>query len=96
MSIYHIGETIICSVECKDSAGAYADPATSMKITIYNKLGTALVDNQSMTKDAVGKYHYDYLPGVNVQPTVCTVVYTATDGGRITKEKAQFELAVES
>ena len=92
MANFDIGETVICSCEVKDSAGAYKDPATSMKITITDKNYVVKVNNVDMTKDAVGKYHYDcqtagYIDGKYV------VEYKATDGSRISIQKETFILS---
>ena len=92
MADFDIGETVICSVEVKDDAGAYKDPATSMTITITDKNYVVKVNAIDMTKDAVGKYHYDcqtagYIDGKYL------VEYKATDGIRITIEKESFILS---
>ena len=88
---YDCGETVICSVEIKDDAGAYKDPATSMEITIKDKNQAVKVSAVAMTKDSTGKYHYDcqtagYLDGKYM------VIYTATDVARITIQKETFDL----
>ena len=88
---FDIGETVICSCEVKDDAGAYKDPATSMKITVIDKSGIVKVDGVVMTKDAVGKYHYDFAT-LNMAEGVYVVRYEATDGTRITIEKDTFSL----
>ena len=91
MANFDIGETVIASCEVKDDDGAYKDPATSMKIRITDKFDVVKVDNVDMTKDAIGKYHYDcqtegYVDGKYV------IKYVATDGSRITIEKESFNL----
>ena len=91
MSSFDIGETVICSLEVKDDNGDYKDPSTSMKITITDKFNVVKVNNVAMTKDAIGKYHYDcqttdYVDGKYV------IKYVATDGSRITIEKESFNL----
>ena len=92
MADFDIGETIILSIEVKDDTGAYKDPQTSMKITITDKNYVVKVNNVDMTKDAVGKYHYDcqtvgYIDGKY------EVEYKATDGSRITIQKEYFNLS---
>ena len=91
MANFDIGETLICSIEIKDDAGAYKDPATSMKITVTDKTNTKKVNDVAMTKDSTGIYHYDcqttgYIDGEY------EVKYVATDGTRITIEKQSFIL----
>ena len=89
MANYHTGETIICSVEVKNSGGTLTDPATSMKITI---IGTfAVVDNVSMVKDSTGKYHYDF-DSTGKQVGVYNAEFIATDGSRISKQRDSFNL----
>ena len=92
MADYDCGETIICSVEVKDDAGADKDPATSMKITITDKNYVIKVDNVSMTKDATGKYHYDFQTAGCIDGKY-EVAYKATDGTRITIQKEYFTLS---
>ena len=92
MADFDIGETVICSVEVKDDAGAYKDPATSMKITITDKNYVVKVNNADMTKDAVGKYHYDCQTAGYIDGKY-EVAYKATDGTRITILKDYFNLS---
>ena len=90
---YDAGETIICSVEVKNDAGAYKDPATSMKVGITRSTPSfkSIIDWTAMSKDAVGKYHYDFQSaGCSVGTYV--VSYKATDGTRITIETEDLEL----
>ena len=88
---YDCGETVICSIEVKDAAGAYKDPQISMKITITDKNYEVKVNNVDMTKDAVGKYHYDFQTAGCIDGKY-EVAYKATDGSRITIEKEFFTL----
>ena len=82
---FDIGETIICSCEVKDSAGVLKDPATSMTITLTDKFNVVKVNAVAMTKDSVGKYHYD-AQTVGWIDGQYKVEYKATDGTRITIE----------
>ena len=91
MTNFDVGETIICLVEIKDNAGAYKDPQISMKITITDKNRVVKVNNADMTKDAVGKYHYDFQTADCIDGKY-EVAYTATDGTRITIQKEFFTL----
>ena len=92
MAKHYPGETVICSLEVKDSAGAYQDPATSMNIVIANPAGATAVTSTAMTKDAVGKYHYDYTSPAAATLGKYIITYTATDGTRVTIEKDNFVL----
>ena len=91
MANFDIGETIICSCEVKGATGAYKDPQTSMKITITDRNYAVKVDAVDMTKDAVGKYHYDF-QAVDCVNGKYEVVCKATDGTRITIQKEFFTL----
>jgi len=57
---YYQGETVRQNVEVTDVNGILVDPDTIV-ITIHDTEGTAKADEQTMTKDSTGKYHYDYL-----------------------------------
>jgi hypothetical protein len=93
---YQIGETIVCSCVVTNSAGTQVDPDTSMKITIYDSYGVAVVDSQDMTKDDTGEYHYDYTPAsdarVDEGDDHHIVHFVATDGDRVTIGKETFVL----
>ena len=89
---FHVGETVICSIEVRDADGNLADPSTSMKITITdNKNGTE-VNDQAMSKDGTGLYHYDWNTSADSILGIYYVVYTATDGSRVSIKKDSVEL----
>jgi len=90
--IFIRGETIICSVEIKDSDGTLVDPETSMKITIADSTNGAEVDNQAMSKDSTGKYHYDWTSTSANLMGVYKIKYIATNGTRISIQKDIIEL----
>lgn len=84
-------ETIVAKVEVRNAeTGTLTDPATSMKITITNPSGTKVVDDATMGKDAVGKYHKDYTPPSDAVLGKYVVKYVATDGTRVTIELDNF------
>mgnify|MGYP001619977116 CR=1 FL=1 len=88
---FDLGETVVCWRNVKDENGAYKDPATSMKITITDKNNVVIVNAVAMTKDATGKYHYDW-DTAGLLDGKYEVKYTATDGTRITIEENTVEL----
>ena len=89
---FHVGETVICSIEVRDADGNLADPSTSMKITITdNRNGIEVVD-EAMIKDDTGKYHYDWNTLSTNPVGIYFIIYTATDGTRIAIEKDRVEL----
>ena len=93
MANYNVGETVICSCDVKNDAGTLVDPATSMNITVtqISPSYAVKVTSTAMTKDAVGKYHYDCQTS-GYQAGNYEVEYIATDGSRITREKDTFGL----
>ena len=92
MAKFDVGETAVCSVEVRDIDGVLKAPSTSMTITITNPSGTKVVDTQAMTNDSVGKYHYDYTSTESATAGEYNVLYIATDGSRIAKQKDKFQL----
>lgn len=92
MALFEIGETIRCSIEIRDSAGTLTDPATSITITIFDPNGLEVVSAVGMTNDGVGLDHYDYTSAMTVLAGEYTVLYIATDGAVITKQKDTFVL----
>jgi len=75
-------DTICCSRNVKNPfTGEYMDPSTSMTICIISPNGTYIETHTLMTKDEVGKYHFDFQSeGYPAGPY--KVIYTATDGAR--------------
>ena len=93
MAVFNIGETVICSVEIRNSAGTLVDPSTSMQIKI-NQLSPIFLNTlvaTSMTPDSTGKYHYDFV-STNKTTGNYQIIYVATDGTRVTIKKENFSL----
>ena len=80
---YTRGETVICSVTVKNSSGTLVDPTTSMKITITHQNSTVEVNEQAMTKDSTGTYHYDWATTSATTRGPYIIKYIATDGSRV-------------
>ena len=80
---FQVGETVICKAWVRNAAEALADPSTSMKITITDNRNGIEVNNVSMTWDAVGTYHYDWNTSTSAPVGIYQIIYTATDGTRI-------------
>ena len=89
MKTYECGETAVCYCEVRKSNALY-DPANSMQITIYKPDSTAETI-AAMTKDAVGKYSYDYQTASKPNGKY-KVLYTCTDGTKMTTAKDYFML----
>ena len=58
--LYYQGETMPQEVEVTDQTGVLTDPDTIV-ITIVDPEGTKVVDEESMSYDATGKYYYNYV-----------------------------------
>lgn len=57
---YYQGETMRQKAEVRDTNKALVDPDTIV-ISIVDPDDTVKTDEQAMTKDATGEYHYDHL-----------------------------------
>ncbi len=86
------GETVICSIEVQDEERAPKDPTKGVKITITNPQGNIMVDEKDMSRDELGKYHYDYNSSPMDGVGTYEVKYTAIDGTRITMVKTSFTM----
>ena len=94
MATFEIGETVICSVEIRNTAGTLVDPVTSMKIAIDRispSLANIIADTTAMVLDSTGKYHYDFDSSSKVAGDY-RVTYKATDVTRVTIERETFSL----
>ena len=89
---YHAGETVICSLEVRDSDGNLADPSTSTKITITDNRNGVEVNDQDMTNDGTGLYHYDWQTLSTSLTGIYEITYTATDGTRVSIELDKVEI----
>lgn len=89
------GGTVTASIEITNASGTKVDPATSVKATFQLRYSpyTKTVDDQAMTKDATGEYHYDWNSSEADSPLgEYKVVYKAVDGSRVTKQTDYFKL----
>jgi len=80
---FHPGETAILSVEVKDVSG-FLDP-DSITVSIFDPRNFQIVNEEAMTKDGTGKYHYDLQPDSVIGKY--EIIYTAVHGSRIVKER---------
>lgn len=92
MDLFQRTETVVCSLTIKDSTGTLVDPDTSIKVTVTDPDGTAVVDDQAMSKDDTGTYHYDYTPDSDADLGPYVVRYKTVDAGRTTIVKTDFRL----
>jgi len=89
MANFEREETVVCSITVK-SAGSLKNPATSMKITIKDPAGTAVVNGTTMTLDSTGAYHSDYTSTASSVKGRYEVLYVADDSSRITRHRDHF------
>ena len=92
MANFHVGSTIICSIEVR-KAGALYSPATSMNIIIDRTYPnyTTVVSSTGMTPGTTGKYSYNYNTSSAVTGEYL-IKYIATDGAVISKSQDTFIL----
>jgi hypothetical protein len=84
---FYLGETVPMAVEARDYKTGDLVDTTSMKITIS---GTeVIVDDEEMTKDSTGCYHYDWesdtLGTINIR-------YKAVYNGKTVISKAEVNI----
>jgi len=87
-----VGEATKRKIEVKNTAGVLEDP-TTMTISIKKPGGSLDVDTVAMTNDSVGKYHHWYT--VSDQPGTHKILYEATTGGKISKQRDEFDAVPE-
>jgi hypothetical protein len=91
MARFESGETVLLRIEVKDAeSAALTSPTTSMQVTVTPPAGGVPVVDQDMVNDGVGEYHYDYT--APALAGVYEVLYVATDGSRVTKQRDSFEV----
>lgn len=91
MAVFDVGETVICSIEVRNSSGSLKSP-TTMQIKITDPDNTTVVTTQVMQNDSTGLYHHDYTSSSSAITGEYNVTYTATDSSRITIQKDEFRL----
>jgi len=89
MDTFQIGETVVCYCEIRKSGNLY-DP-TSVKIDILKEDGTSIVSNTDTTKEAVGKYNYNF-DSASKSSGKYRFRITATDSGKVSKKDSVFRL----
>lgn len=87
-----IGESTKRKIEVKTAAGVLDDP-TTMTISIWKPDGTLDIDAVAMTNDSTGVYHYWYT--VSDQVGTYKILYEATTGGKVSKQRDEFEAVAE-
>lgn len=87
-----IGEATKRKIEVKTAAGDLEDP-TTMTISIWKPDGAQDIDAVAMTNDSTGKFHYWYT--ISDQVGTYKILYEATTGGKISKQRDTFEAVAE-
>jgi len=87
-----VGEATKRKIEVTNAAGALENP-TTMTISIQKPGGTLDVDTAAMTNDSTGKYHYWYT--VSDHAGTHKILYEATTGGKISKQRDEFQAVPE-
>lgn len=92
MAMFQQGETVVCSLVVRDSAGNLHDPLTSTQIKITDGRGIDVVPDTDMLNDGVGLFHYDFTATTAHQIGRYRLRYTTVDTGRTTIVDEHFEL----
>jgi uncharacterized protein YfaS (alpha-2-macroglobulin family) len=94
MAKYRKSETIIYKLEITDEEDNYADPQTSVTITIHGPDGAIIVgqEGKAMTREDVGRYSYRYNPGADAETGYYIADAKVVDSGGDT---TQIQLAEE-
>lgn len=78
---FYTGDTVVFNIEIRNSDGDLVDP-DSIVITISSN--AILVNNQPMSKSAVGTYYYNWIA---IGSGKYTAKYIASDYGRISSAR---------
>ena len=96
MKTYEQGDAVRVEITVKlrsNRTWTLHDPGSGCKITIYDPNRTAVVSDQSMTKEAVGYYFYNWQSSVSSVRGPYTVRIVADDGStQGTREDRLFEI----
>ena len=95
MKTYERGETARLEADITSVAsGAVATPSTSTKISIFGPDGIVVTghNDQDMTEDGTGDFHYDYKSASDARLGRYTYSVTATNGTPVTIWWGEFEL----
>ena len=87
-----IGENTKRKIEVKTAAGALDDP-TTMVISVWKPDGVLDVDAVAMTNDSTGVFHYWYT--IADQAGTYKILYEATTGGKVSKQRDEFNVVAE-
>ena len=92
MTTHIRGRTVICRAIVKDENGNLYNPQTSMKITITDPHGVAVVDKVDMTEVSTGIYTYDFQTTKDHIVGTYTCLYVAVNADRVSNDISTFEL----
>ena len=92
MQVFQQGETVPHAVTVQNTSGMKFDPDTSIRISITDSTGTAVITDVDMIKDAVGEYHYDYNLPANAVLGTWKVQDTIVHSGRTTIVRELFRV----
>ena len=87
-----IGEATKRKIEVRTAAGVLEDP-TTMTISIWKPDGSLDIDAVEMTNYGTGLFYYWYT--VSDQVGTYKILYEATTGGKISKQRDEFDAVSE-
>ena len=82
--IFQKGETCPLEIEIRDKdTGALADPATSVKVTVTDSIGTVKVNDLAMTKKSTGIFYYNLQLATADESGEWAARFKVTDGTKV-------------
>ena len=92
MATFEAGETVILEQVVADAVSLGLRDVDSLVVDITYPDGLSAVAAGVMTHDGLGRYHYDYQTATSTPLGVYEVLYQATSGARITRQRDSFEV----
>ena len=90
---FYRGVTVRLYVECRNYlTNALADPSTTQTVTLQDSEGTSILAAQALTKDATGKYYYEYTTTSSSPCGRWVGYFTMTSGTTVSNAKFSFDV----
>lgn len=97
MPLFNSGEAVVLSafiysLSLAGVHGSLFDPSAGVRITITDPEGVVVVNAQTMIKDSIGSYYYNFPTTANSPLGTYHVEIESTDISLVTYQKYSFEL----
>lgn len=89
---FEAGETVILEQVVVDAKTLAPRDVDDLIVDITDPDGLSVVMGGSMSHDSLGNYHYDYTVPDLAPLGIYEVVYEASSGSRITRQRDSFEV----